>query len=148
MVPLNKTVYNLNCDGAGYNDKRLITLLDLERTTADPILIKASKQFGLKLKGDPEPSEGLYESSDNFNFAKQGIPSVDIAPGVKKFNKALMKYYHEPSDEVNSLDFNYLEKFFRAYVYSAYLLADTEERPTWKPGDHFEEAGKKLYGLK
>ncbi len=148
LVPLNQTVYNLNCDGAGYNNKRLITVIDLNRTTADEVLRQASSQFELKLTGDPAPSEDLYANSDNYNFARKGIPSVNIAPGVKKFNRKLMKYYHRPSDEVSSLDFNYLEKFFRAFAYSSYLIADTEEAITWTSGDEFEEAGKKLYGSK
>ncbi|MGE0772598.1 MAG: M28 family peptidase [Cyclobacteriaceae bacterium] len=146
LVPLHQTVYNLNCDGAGYNDKKLMTIIDLERTTTDSHITMAAKTFGLKLVGDPEPFEDLYENSDNYNFALVGIPSVDIAPGVKKFNRKLMKYYHEPNDEFESLDFKYLAKFFRAFVYSAYLIANAQETPSWKPGDEFEEIGKKLYG--
>jgi aminopeptidase YwaD len=38
-----------------------------------------------------------------------------------------------------------LEKFFRAYVYALYLLANDPQRPAWVKGDKFEEAGKKLY---
>lgn len=148
LVPLNQTVYNLNCDGAGYNDKRLMTVIDFNRTTADDMLKQASNHFGLKLVGDPEPQEDLYENSDNYNFAKKGIPSVNIAPGVKKFNRKLMKYYHRPSDEVSSLDFKYLEKFLRAFTYSAFLVANAEETPEWVPGDEFEETGKKLYSSK
>jgi len=147
-IPLNQTVYNLNCDGAGYNDKRLMTVIDFNRTTADEMLKKAANQFGLELVGDPEPSEDLYENSDNFSFARKGIPSVNIAPGVKKFNRKLMKYYHSPSDEVSSLDFRYLERFFRAFTYSAFLIANGEGTPTWVPGDEFEEVGKKLYRSK
>jgi hypothetical protein len=47
-----------------------------------------------------------------------------------------------------SLDFEYVEKFIRAFVYSASLLADSPNRPYWKAGDKFESAGKTLYGIK
>jgi Zn-dependent M28 family amino/carboxypeptidase len=145
-VPLNQTVFNFNCDGAGYNDKTIASLVDLNRTTADDQLRKACKAFGLELKGDPVPEQNLYERSDNLNFAVKGVPAVNFSPGVKSFDAELFKYYHQPADEIASLDMTYLEKFYRAYVYSAYLLATDAQVPVWKAGDKFEEAGKKLYG--
>ena len=146
IIPLNKTVLNFNCDGAGYNDTTLATLVDLNRTTVDPLLIKACQAYGLTLKGDPAPEQNLYERSDNVNFATKGVPAVNISPGVKAFDPELFKYYHQPADEVSSLNMHYLEKFFRAFVYSSYLLANDAQRPGWVKGDKFEEAGKKLYG--
>ena len=146
LIPLNQTVFNYNCDGAGYNDKTIATQIDFNRTTADAQLKKACQSFGLELKGDPAPEQNLYERSDNLNFAVKGVPAVDLAPGVKTFDKELFKYYHQPADEVSSLDMIYIEKFHRSFVYGAYLIANAKERPTWVKGDKFEEAGKKLYG--
>ncbi len=148
LFPLHQTVYNLNCDGAGYNDKRLMTIIDFNRTTADNVLTRAANTYELTLSGAPEPSENLYENSDNFSFASKGVPSVDIAPGVRKFNKKLMKYYHRPSDEVGSLDFDYLEKFFMAFAYASYLIANEEQTPYLRPGDKFEKIGNQLYERK
>ena len=146
LIPLKQTVFNYNCDGAGYNDKTIVTIMDLNRTTVDPLVKKACEAFGLTLKGDPAPEQNLYERSDNINFAVKGVPAVDMAPGVKAFDKDLFKYYHQPSDEVSSLDMTYLEKFHRIFVYGAYLIANAKEKPLWVKGDKFEEAGKKLYG--
>lgn len=146
LIPLKQTVYDLDCDGAGYNDTSIVSLIDVNRTTADGLFTKACAAFGLKLMGDPVPEENLYERSDNYNFAVKGIPAVDFSPGVKSFDAELKKYYHQPPDEVGSLDFGYLLKFYRAYVYSAYLLANDPQRPSWKAGDKFEAEGKKLYG--
>lgn len=146
LIPLNQTVFNYNCDGAGYNDTTIVTLIDLNRTSTDETLKQACAAFGLSLKGDPAPEQNLYERSDNLNFAVKGIPAVDIAPGITAFDKELFKYYHQPPDEVASLNMNYIERFHRAFVYGAYLIANAKERPQWKPGDKFEPAGKKLYG--
>ncbi len=146
LIPLNQTVFNMNCDGAGYNDKTIVTLMDLNRTSVDELLKNACLSFGLQLKGDPAPEQNLYERSDNINFAVKGVPAVDFAPGVKAFDKDLFKYYHQPPDEVASLDMNYIEKFHRSFVYSTYLIANDKNRPTWVKGDKFEEAGKRLYG--
>lgn len=146
LIPLKQTVFNFNCDGAGYNDTSIATIIGMERTTAEPEIAKACEAFGLKATVDPVPEQNLYERSDNYNFAKKGIPAIDFAPGTKAFDAELMKYYHQPADEVGSLDFDYLIKYFRAYVYTNYLLATMPQAPVWKAGDKFEAEAKKLYG--
>lgn len=146
LVPLNKTVFNFNCDGAGYNDTTIATVIGLERTSVQGDLTQACSKFGLKAEPDPVPEQNLYERSDNYSFAAKGIPAIDFAPGTKSFDAELMKYYHRPADEVAGLDFNYLIRFFRAFVYANHLLANNPKRPFWTPGDKFETEGKKLYG--
>lgn len=146
LIPLNQTVFNLNCDGAGYNDTTMLNLIDLNRTSVDEHFRKSSGAFGLELKGDPAPVQNLYERSDNVNFAVKGVPAVTFSPGVKGFDQELMKYYHQPPDEVSSLNMRYIERFHRAFVYAAYLVSNAKDRPQWVNGDKFEEAGKKLYG--
>ena len=145
LVPLKQTIFNFNCDGAGYNDKTVATVVGLERTTAQADLTKGCEAFGLKAGLDPVPEQNLYERSDNFSFAAKGIPAINFAPGAKAFDDELLKYYHQPADEVSSLDFDYLMKYFRAYVYTNYLLANAPTAPTWKAGDKFEPVAKKLY---
>lgn len=146
LIPLNKTVFNLNCDGAGYNDKTIVSIFDFNRTTVDEWVNKACLAYGLIPKGDPAPEQHLYERSDNVNFAVKGVPAMNFAPGVKAFDQELFTYYHQPADEVGSLDMDYLERFYRTFVYTAHLIANAPNRPVWKSGDRFAEAGKALYG--
>lgn len=146
LIPLKQSVFNFNCDGAGYNDKTIASIIGLERTTAEPEIAKACTAFGLKATMDPVPEQNLFERSDNYNFAKMGVPAIDFAPGIKAFDAELGKYYHQAADEVSSLDFDYLIKYFRAYVYTNYLLANMPKAPVWKAGDKFEPEAKKLYG--
>ena len=148
VIPLNQTVFNFNCDGAGYNDKTMATVIGLERTTAEAYLTKGCEAFGLKAALDPVPEQNLYERSDNISFASKGVPAINFAPGTKAFDEELMKYYHQPADEVGSLDFEYLIKYFRAYVYTNSLLANNPKAPVWKAGDKFEAEAKKLYSKK
>lgn len=145
LVPLKQTMFNFNCDGAGYNDKTLATIIGLERTSAEENLIKACEAYGLKAAKDPVPEQNLYERSDNYNFAKKGIPAIDFAPGVKAFDQELMKYYHQVGDEYSSLDMEYLTRYFKAYVYANFLIANNPLAPTWKTGDKFEPLAKELY---
>lgn len=145
VIPLNKTVFNLNCDGAGYNDTSIATIIDFNRTTADELLKTACSQAGLLLQGDPVPEQGLYDRSDNVNFARKGVPAVNISPGIKSFDQELMKYYHQPADEVGTLDMNYLVKFYRLMLNSVLLLGNAADAPTWKAGDKYEAVSKTLY---
>jgi hypothetical protein len=146
VVPLKQCIFNFNCDGAGYNNTGIATIIGMERTTAENDLAKACAAFGLQAAVDPVPQQNLFERSDNLNFAVKGIPAITFAPGLTDFDAAINKYYHQPADEVNSLDFDYLIKYFRAYVYANVLLANAPVAPVWKPGDKFEAAAKKLYG--
>jgi hypothetical protein len=145
VIPLKQTVFDLNCDGAGYNDTSIATVIDFNRTSADNLLREACKAAGLELKGDPAPEQGLFDRSDNANFAKKGVPSVNMSPGVKAFDGELMKYYHQPADEAETLDMVYLAKFYRAMLRSISLLGNAADAPAWKSGDKYEAAGKALY---
>ncbi len=146
VIPMKQTVFNFNCDGAGYNDITAATIIGMERTTAESDLFKACQAFGLKATVDPVPEQNLFERSDNYYFAVKGVPAISFSPGVKSFDAELMKYYHKQADEVSSLDFDYLIKYFRAYVYSNVLLSSNPKVPVWKSGDKFEAEAKKLYG--
>ena len=67
--------------------------------------------------------------------------------GFNAFNGAVTQYYHRPGDEADTMDYDYLLKFFSAYVMAGRNIANDDKTPCWTPGDKYEAAGKKLYGL-
>jgi Zn-dependent M28 family amino/carboxypeptidase len=146
--PLNKAIFNFNNDGAGYNDTSLITIFGLNRSTAGANIAKATEKFGLLAIEDPAPEQNLFDRSDNVSFAAKGIPAITFSQGFRAFDADIMKYYHQPGDDPNSLDYGYLYKYNKAYVYATWLLINMDEKPFWIPGDKYEEQGKKLYGIK
>ena len=146
VLPLNKMVYCFNSDNGGYNDTGLATIIGLTRTTAESHIREAVAAFGLKAIEDPAPEQGLFERSDNVHFARKGIPAPTFSMGFSAFDAEIGKYYHQPRDEAGSLDFDYLLKFFRAYVMAGRLLGNAPDTPVWKAGDTYEAAGKALYG--
>lgn len=145
-VPLRQIVYCFNSDNAGYNNTKIATIIGLERTAAAPLIRQACKAFGLEAADDPAPEQNLFDRSDNVNFAAAGIPAPTFSLGFTAFDDTINKYYHQPADQADSLDYDYLQKFFSAYVYAARLIANAKEAPFWKAGDKYFEAGKKLYG--
>lgn len=146
ILPLNKMVYCFNSDNAGYNDTSLATIIGLPRTTAADHIKNACKQFGLTAVDDPAPEQGLFDRSDNVNFARVGIPAPTFSLGFTAFNGDVTKYYHRPGDEADNIDYEYMEKFFKSYVLAGRLIGNDPVTPTWTAGDKYEEASKELYG--
>ncbi|MGM9506314.1 M20/M25/M40 family metallo-hydrolase [Larkinella sp. GY13] len=146
LIPLKQTVFNLNSDGAGYNDTTLVSVVGLERTGAKTEIETASKAFGLSVFADPAPEQNLFDRSDNVNFAVKGVPAPTFSAGFKKFDEELMKYYHQAADNPETIDFGYLLKFSQAFSYAARLIANKPARPQWVAGDKYEAASKALYG--
>ena len=138
-------VYCFNSDNGGYNNTELATIIGLTRTTAQKNIVAAAAAFGLKAIEDPAPEQGLFDRSDNVHFAKKGIPAPTFSLGFESFDGDVTKYYHQPGDEADTLDYDYLEQFFGAYVLAGRLLGNDPETPFWVPGDSYEEAGKALY---
>ncbi len=146
VLPLNQMVYCFNSDNAGYNDTSLATIVGLERTTASQHIKDAATAFGITAIDDPAPEQGLFDRSDNVHFAKAGIPAPTFSLGFTAFNGDVTKYYHRPGDEADTLDYEYLYKFFSAYVMAGRNIGNDPVTPVWTKGDKYEEAGNKLYG--
>jgi aminopeptidase YwaD len=145
VLPLNQMVYCFNSDNAGYNDTSVATIVGLERTTAAGHIKNAATAFGLRATDDPAPEQGLFDRSDNVHFAKKGIPAPTYSLGFTSFDGDVTKYYHRPGDEAETLDYDYLYKFFSSYVLAGRLIANDPVTPFWVKNDKYEMAGKELY---
>lgn len=146
LIPIEKVIFNLNTDGAGYNDTTTVTLIGLGRTSADNIFESAAQEVGLSAIADPVPEQNLFDRSDNVNFARMGVPAVTFSPGLTAFDEVIMQYYHQLADETETLNFSYLEQVCEAFVLAAQQIANANEAPRWNTGDKYEPAFKELYG--
>ena len=104
---------------------------------------------------DQFPDRGHFYRSDQFNFAKIGVPALYLDTGTdfvgkpagwgkEQHEKYEAKNYHQPSDEIQP-DWN-----FDGMIEDAQLgfwvglnVANADALPTWVPGDEFEAARKK-----
>jgi len=96
-------------------------------------------------KPDENPEQGLFDRSDNVNFAAKGVPAPTFSLGMKAFDDAINKFYHQPQDNPDSVDYDYLFKFFKSYVYASRLIANTDQSVFWMEGDKYYDVGKELY---
>lgn len=148
LIPLNQIIFNLNIDNAGYNDTSIVSVIGLGRTSADPLIEKATLEYGLNAIADPAPEQGLYDRSDNVNFARKGIPSPTFSLGFTAFDDEISKYYHQAGDHVDNFDLEYAVKYWKSYILSAENIANWNEKPRWNEGDKYEAISKELYGIR
>ena len=111
-------------------------------------------QQGRTLEGDQFPDRGSFYRSDQFSFAKIGIPAIYLDMGTKfrdrpadwgkqKAEEYEAKDYHQPSDELTSAwTFDGMIEDAKLGFYAGVVLANDDTMPTWNPGDEFEAARK------
>lgn len=148
LIPLDKTIFNFNTDGAGYDDTKSVSLIGANRTGIDPQVALAAKTFNKGVINDPAPEQGLYDRSDNVSFSAKGIPSLTFSGGTTGFSDEIMKYYHQNIDNPETIDMAYLKEYCQAFTLAARLIANRDVRPYWVEGDKYEKAGDKLYEKK
>lgn len=134
LMPLEGTVVDLNIDMVGRRDTE-----HLEDTTKYIYLIGADKlsselndiseavndaytQFQLDYTyNDDEHPSRLYYRSDHYNFAKKGIPVIF-------YFKGLHEDYHQPSDDVERIDFENLKEVTKLVFSTSWFIANKPER--------------------
>ena len=145
-VPMGKIVFDLNIDGAGYDDTTIVTVVGLDRTSAEPALREGTERYGWTVMPEPVAQKGLFNASDNVSFAARGVPAPTYSEGFHSFGPEILKYYHHAADQADeNFNFSYLLKFCKAFVHSARIIGDMPVAPFWKAGDPYDQAGKKLY---
>lgn len=147
IIPLNQTVFNLNIDGAGYNDTTKVTIIGYGKTDADPDMKAAATAFGLEAIPDPAPEQNLFERSDNVSLAMRGVPAPTYSLGFTSFDEEINRYYHQVTDEPHTVDYDYITKYIRSFVKAAVLISNRDRTPFWVPGDSYEQLGIELYTL-
>ena len=103
---------------------------------------------------DQFPDRGYFYRSDQFNFAKIGVPALYFDNGTDFIGKPAgwgkqqqeewtEHVYHQPSDELTTLDVRRHDRG-RTLGFER-RLADRPSRAdaAWNPGDEFEAARKK-----
>jgi hypothetical protein len=127
-VPLNSIVANLEFEMIGRPDPAVpvgtLWFTGFERSNLGPELAK----HGAHLVNDPHPAQNFFRRSDNYALAQQGI----VAQTVSSFG--LHKDYHQPGDELSTIDFNHMTKAIASMVGPIRWLANSTWKPQWKPG--------------
>ena len=83
---------------------------------------KAYTQLQLDYKyNDANDPNHFYYRSDHYNFAKNDIPVIFYFNGVHED-------YHKPTDTIDKINFDKIEKISRLVFYTAWDLANRNDR--------------------
>jgi hypothetical protein len=72
---------------------------------------------------DPKDPEQFFYRSDHFNYVRKGVPIIFYMDGSHAD-------YHQPSDSVEKINFEQMEKVARTIMATGWELANRAKRPT------------------
>jgi Zn-dependent M28 family amino/carboxypeptidase len=151
--PPGKIAANLNYDGGNiWGHTHDVTYIGLGKSTIDEIVEGIAAEQGRVVKPDQFADRGYFYRSDQFSFAKIGVPAmyldtgtdfVDRPPGWGKeqVNHYTDVHYHQPSDEYDdSWNFDGMISDALLGYWTGLAIANADEMPKWNEGDEFEAA--------
>jgi hypothetical protein len=135
LFPLEKTTADLNTD--------MIGRVDTERTTADSlnyVYVIGHDKLSSELQGinetankqsskitldykydDPADKNMIYYRSDHYNFARKGVPVLFFYDGM------LLADYHKPTDTIEKINFDLMQKRTVMVYHTACEIANRDE---------------------
>jgi Zn-dependent M28 family amino/carboxypeptidase len=134
IFPLDKTVADLNIDMVGRVDEKhknnpnYIYIIGSDMLSSE--LHKLSEETQKKYASDVEldytynsedDPNRFYYRSDHYNFAKHNIPVIFYFNGTHDD-------YHQPTDDVEKINFDKMEKIARLIFSTAWEIANREQR--------------------
>ncbi|HEX4963587.1 MAG TPA: M28 family metallopeptidase [Thermoanaerobaculia bacterium] len=153
--PPGKIAANLNYDGGNVLGRtRDLTYIGLGKSSLDSLVKALAAQQGRTLSGDQFPDKGFFYRSDQFNFAKIGVPALYLKSGTDYIGKPAgwgkqqaqdyeAHRYHQPSDQFDpNWTYDGMIEDARLGFLAALSIANNPTLPTWNAGDEFEAARK------
>jgi Zn-dependent M28 family amino/carboxypeptidase len=155
VVPPGRIAADVNIDGVNIWGKTSdVPFVGLGKSTLDDIVGPVARAQGRQVTGDDQPDKGGFYRSDQFNFAKVGVPALYLKAGVRhpghdaqwgrdqkdKYND---ERYHQPSDQIDETwNLDGAVEDVQLMTVTLLRIADAPKMPEWRHGDEFEAARK------
>lgn len=148
-----KIAANINYDGGNvWGHTHDVTYIGLGKSSIDQIATMIAEEQGRVVKPDQFSDKGYFYRSDQFSFAKIGVPAMYLDTGTDFVDRPAdwgreqqdhytEVNYHQPSDEYDpnwNLD-GMVEDATLGY-WTGLAIANADEMPVWNQGDEFEAA--------
>jgi Zn-dependent M28 family amino/carboxypeptidase len=150
-----KIAANVNLDSGNiWGRTEDVTYIGLGKSSLDQVVKALAAQQGREVMGDEFPDKGFFYRSDQFNFARIGVPAIYLKGGTRLRGKPAelgrketedweAAHYHQPSDELTpDWSFDGMVEDARLCFQAGLQIADADQFPAWNPGDEFEAARK------
>lgn len=152
LIPLYKTIANLNIDGIAYIDNfKSVIGIGSELSNLREILNLTADELNLKVNSLDTNSFDLnaFEKSDQIIFAYGGIPSILIYDGFEyenikreigfnKFVDYFENYYHTPYDDTKiDVNWNAVLQHSNFLIYFIQNITNTNFKSEWNQNNRF-----------
>jgi Zn-dependent M28 family amino/carboxypeptidase len=147
---------NINYDGGNYLGRtRDLTQVGAGKSSLDGLAKALVEKQGRVLVPDQNPDKGYYYRSDQFSFAKIGVPALYFDKGTDYIGKPAgwgkqqqedwtEHVYHQPSDQLtDQWVFDGMIEDTLIGFEAGWLIAQADSMPTWNKGDEFEATRQK-----
>jgi Zn-dependent M28 family amino/carboxypeptidase len=151
-VPTARMVANINIDGLNiWGRTRDVSVIGLGKSTLDDALRTLAKAQGRVVMPDALADRGFFYRSDQFNFARHGVPAAYFSSGQqfigrpdgwgrKQREQWEGTHYHQPSDELrDDWDLSGALEDVQLFFELGVSVANAPTAPAWVPGDEFEK---------
>lgn len=146
---------NVNIDGLNFLGRtRDVVALGQGKSSLDDYVVALARMQARTVVPDPFPDRGSYYRSDQFSFARVGIPGAYVKSGTDVIGKPAgwarqererfeNEDYHQPGDDLHEdWDYSGAIEDGQLYFYLGLKVANAPKKPAWKPGDEFEAVRK------
>ncbi len=149
--PAGKIAANINYDGGNvWGHSHDVTFVGLGKSTIDQLVELIAAEQGRVITPDQFPSKGSFYRSDQFSFARIGVPAAYLDPGTdfvdrpegwgkQQVDHYTEVHYHQPSDEYDpSWNLDGMVTDAQLGYWTGLAIANADEMPRWNEGDEFE----------
>ena len=150
-----KIAANINYDGGNFRGRtRDLTAIGYGKSSLDGVAQALVARQNRTLVPDQFPDRGYFYRSDQFAFAKIGVPALYFDKGTDYIGKPAgwgkqdkeeweEHTYHQPSDQIDDTwVFDGMIEDAQVGFFAGWLVAQADALPAWNPGDEFEGARK------
>ncbi|MCH7573847.1 MAG: M28 family peptidase [Candidatus Marinimicrobia bacterium] len=150
VYPLNMSVANLNIDMLlPFGETHDVIVTGYGKSQLDRYAERAARKLGMYVKEDPWPEQNFYYRSDHINFARKGLPALDLGTGIDhvtlgedstnaRMQQWMATRYHRPTDELDDTwDLAGIMNYLKISFDVGYTLSNDSKWPNWYKDDEF-----------
>jgi Zn-dependent M28 family amino/carboxypeptidase len=155
-----KMVANINMDGLPVNGpSHDITVVGYGKSQMDDLIAQAAATQHRRVTADPFPERGSFFRSDQFHFARVGVPVLYTGAGIDLVNGGeargrqlqddfIANRYHKPQDEIQpDWDLTGASQDLQLLYMVGRQLADGTSWPQWRADAEFRAAREPSHPL-
>jgi hypothetical protein len=134
LVPLDRTAAVINLDMIARNPRDTVGFVGKDYTALGTIVDRALRDHP-DLRLAPTEHQGVYQGSDHYPFAQQGVPALFLFSGEHPD-------LHTAADNPEGADAEQAARIVRLAFFVGLEVANGAERPAWDPAARASVVGR------